>query len=127
MIIGWIVASVCPVATFCLVFFLRKIYTITGCCDAFFFASVIDFAILLFIIIERSGSFDVFNFQFYRFFESFRPDGLKKWDTAYDYKKEKEEKRKRTRFYYLPYLIIGGAFLLIATTLLIIIEICVAR
>lgn len=127
MIAGWVIAALSAIATFCLVFFLRKIYTITGACDAFFFAGVIDIAILLFMIIERSGAFDVFNFQFYRFFESFRPDGLKKWDTAYDYKEERAGKRKRTKLFYLPYLVIGGVFLLVSIVLLIVVEITVAR
>ncbi len=126
-IIGWSVASSVAILAFCLVFFLRKIYTITGVCDALFFVVAIEFAILFFCWIERSGTFDVFNFQFYRFFESFRPDGLKKWDTAYDYKKEKEEKRKRTSFYFWPYLMIGGIFLIAAVVLLIIIEVTIAH
>ncbi len=74
-------------------------------------------------IVERSGTFDVFNFQFYRFFESFRPDGLKKWDTAYDYKMDKESKRKRNKLAYLPYLVVLGVFSLTALVLLIIVEI----
>lgn len=126
-LIGWLIASSVAILVFCLVLFLRKIYTLTGFCDAFFFAAAMEFALLLIYWIERTGVFDVFNFQFYRFFESFRPDGLKKWDTAYDYKQEKEGKRKITRLYFWPYLIIGGVFLLVAIILLVIVEVMVAR
>ena len=125
-IVGWLVAVGVAVLVFCLVFFLRKIYTITGVCDALFCAASIDIAILLFVWIERSGAFDVFNFQFYRFFESFRPDGIKRWDTAYEYKIEKEEKRRRSGPYYWPYLIISSIFLVAAIVLLVIIEVTVA-
>lgn len=120
---SWLVASLVAIAVFCLTFFLRALYTLTGACDACFFASVAVFAVLLIYIVERSGTFDVFNYQFLRFFESFRPDGIKKWDTAYDYKLDKEKKRKTTKVFFLPYLIVGGAFFLAATILLIIVEI----
>ena len=85
--------------------------------DSFFIPSAILILFPILLLIGREGIFDVFAYGFYRLGESFRPGNIKRYETAYDYKKEKQEKRKLNKPYFLPYFVLGGVSLLIGLIL----------
>ena len=77
-------------------------------------SAAVGFGVLGMIFVERSGTFDVVNYGFYRLFESFRLDRKKKWDNAGDYKEEKQKKRHASKAAYWPCLAVSGFFLTMA-------------
>jgi hypothetical protein len=105
---------------FALVFFLRHLYDYGGASDACFAAGASLLFVTLLIIIERTGVFDVAFYGFYRLAESFRPDGKKKYDSAYEFKEMKRESRDRSRPLFWPPLSVGGLFMVLALVFLLI-------
>lgn len=102
---------------FCLVFFLRRPYSLRSGSDALFIASAVGLGYVGMIFVVRSGSFDVLNYGVYRLFESFRLDRTKKWDTAGDYKLDRQKKRQKNKAVYWPCLAVSGTFFLAALIL----------
>jgi hypothetical protein len=122
----WAVTTALFLGAFALVFFLevdyQRVYDADAYSNAFFVAGCFILAIPLFILIERSGVFDVFNFSFYRLFESFRADKKKRWDTAYDYQEYQKEHRHLTHPYLLPFWVEAGVGLVSALICLLIFQ-----
>ena len=106
---------------FCLVFFLRKPYTLKSGSDACFITGALGLAGIGMTFVVRSGSFDVLNYGVYRLFESFRLDRKKRWDTAGDYKLDMDSKRHKNKALYWPAIIVSGVYLTIALVLTIIV------
>lgn len=109
-----VVSSALSVAAFCLLFFLQRPYSLRLAADSFFISSAVGLAVVGMVFVERSGTFDVVNYGFYRLFESFRLDRKKKWDNAGDYKEEKRNKRHSSKAVYWPSLLVSGVFLTLA-------------
>ena len=113
------VALSIAVTAFCLVFFLRKLYTFTGYCDAFFISSIITLCCSGFAFVHRSGTFDVLHYGMSRLLAQWTHKDEKKYANAGDYHEVMKEKRQSNPFPYLPYLILGSVLLVIAIVFLI--------
>ena len=114
ILVSFAVSFVLSLTAFCLLFFLRAPYSLRLAADSFFISAAVGFGVLGMIFVERSGTFDVVNYGFYRLFESFRLDRKKKWDNAGDYKEEKQKKRHASKAAYWPCLAVSGFFLTMA-------------
>lgn len=114
ILVSFAVSFVLSLTAFCLLFFLRTPYSLRLAADSFFISAAVGFGVLGMIFVERSGTFDVVNYGFYRLFESFRLDRKKKWDNAGDYKEEKQKKRHASKAAYWPCLAVSGFFLTMA-------------
>ncbi|MCQ2798493.1 MAG: DUF3899 domain-containing protein [Bacilli bacterium] len=73
-----------------------------------------------FILIGRTGLFDTVAFGFIVFGESFKKEVVRRYDSAYTYKKIRDEKRRANPPYLLPYWVLGGVSLGIAIVLTIV-------
>lgn len=118
IIISFVVSILVSFVVFVSVFFARGNYLISGYCDAFFVSGVASLVIPLFIMLIRTGSFDVLNYGMYRFFESFRKDKTKRWDSALDYKNDLGEKRIKNKPVIFPYFVIASILLVVSIILL---------
>ncbi len=117
-IISFLVSLLISGLVFVIVFFARRNYLISGYCDAFFVSGVVTLVIPAFVFLIRTGSFDVLNYGMYRFFESFKKDKEKRWDSALDYKNYFGEKREKNKPVVYPYFVIGFTLLLVSIILL---------
>ncbi len=107
-----IAAFVLAAIPFCLLYFIKGDYGLRGLSNAFLLSGAITGLGSLFAWIIQTGTFDVLNYGIYRFFESFRLDKMKRWESAYDYKMDRAEKRKKAKTPYWIYWIFGGVLLL---------------
>jgi uncharacterized membrane protein YbhN (UPF0104 family) len=122
--ITWLVSVVIFLTFFCLVFFLQVDYSKPFYADiysnSFLVSGVVSLTIPLFILIERAGTFDVFNYSFYRWFESFRADQKKRFDSAYDYQSYHEGQRRLSKPFLLPFWVSAGVGLILALVCLLV-------
>lgn len=107
------------ITAFCLVFFLRKIYTFTGYSDAFFVSGAIVLACSGFAFVHRSGTFDTLHFAMGRLVAQWTHSTKKTFKNAGDYHEFSMEKRKRNAFSYVPYLIVGSILIILAIIFMI--------
>ena len=127
-LINWIVASVILTLFFTLFFFLNdplsghlipsQIVMILS--NSFLPAGVVNLAVAGFILIGRTGIFDTVAFGFIVFGESFRKEVVRRYDSAYTYKKIRDDKRRANPPYLLPYWLLGGISFGIAVVLTIV-------
>jgi hypothetical protein len=123
IVINWSVSLGIFLLAFCLPFFLRGDYSYRGLSDAFFFASLLEFAILFFVAVNRFGLFDAVYYSFHRMGESFHPDAPKRWNTYNDYRIYKKDARASGRMYVWSYVTLGGLSLLLAVVFLIVFDV----
>jgi hypothetical protein len=112
-LISLAVALVVAIAVFCLAFFVGGKYNYTGWSNGFFVSGASLVCLALLRLATRFGTFDVLAYSFYRLFESFKPDGKKRYDTAYDYQEAQKTKRKERPVSYWPFFAVGGVLLLL--------------
>lgn len=127
-LINWIVASVILTLFFALFFFLNEPFSehlipsqiVMILSNSFLPAGVVNLAVAGFILIGRTGLFDTVAFGFIVFGESFKKEVVRRYDSAYTYKKIRDEKRRANPPYLLPYWVLGGVSLGIAIVLTIV-------
>jgi hypothetical protein len=70
--------------------------------------------IACFSFIHRKGIFDIFEYQFTNWGNSFRKGSPKKYDTASDYHLAMDERRSEHMFPYLPFLAVGAVYVILS-------------
>jgi flagellar basal body-associated protein FliL len=119
ILIHWLLAVFLAVAVFCLVFFWRSRFDFAGVSDACFFAFCLLFAGPLLMLIHRFGVFDVFEYSFVTFVDSFRRGSPKRYADAYSYQQTKKEERQKRKPFVLPYFAVGTVMFSLAIAFLI--------
>lgn len=109
-IIYWSVTTVVPLAFILPLYFFSPL----GLSECFLVPGILYLAICALVMINRSGMFDIFNYQFINLMSSFRPGSPKKYKTAGDYSLMVKEKRHHNKFYYLPFIVYGVLYLALA-------------
>lgn len=82
--------------------------------DSFLPAGIVTLAIPAFILIGRTGMFDIVVFGLIAFGESFKKDITHKYESPYQYKEVQDRKRHERKPYLIPYLILGGTALVLS-------------
>lgn len=121
-LINWIVASVILTLFFCLFFFINDPFSehvipsqiVMILSNSFLPAGVVNLAVAGLILIGRTGLFDTVAFGFIVFGESFKKEVVRRYDSAYTYKRIRDEKRRANPPYLLPYWVLGAAALAIS-------------
>ncbi len=113
------VALAIGITSFCLVFFLRRIYTYTGYSDAFFVSGAIVLACSGFAFVHRSGTFDVLHYGMGRLIAQWTHSRRRTFKNAGDYQEFSKQKRKLNPFPYYPYLGIGAILIVLAVIFMI--------
>jgi hypothetical protein len=115
-----VIALVLAIAIFCLIFFLRGYYTFSGASDACFGAGAILALVPFLILIYRTGLFDVANYGFITWFNSFKANSPKPYESAGAYSEKKKELRSKNRPMVWPYIVVGLLFLVLALIFLLV-------
>jgi len=102
-----VIAAVIAIGGFCLIFFLRRDFTMRGGSDASFVVGAVYLVALLYVVIRRLGTFDVVEYAFYRLGESFTRRSEKRYPTAYDFTVNRQEKRQKQKLFFWPILIVA--------------------
>lgn len=119
-LIPLIVGLALNIAVFFPMFFARVGNAYAKCSDAFFVCGAVIFGYFALSLIVRAGTFDVFNYSFYRLFESFRHQGMeKRYHDAGDYKIYKMEQRRKRKVVWIPYVVLFGLDMVLAVSFLI--------
>ena len=101
-------------------FFAREGNVYSKCSDAFFLSGALMIGYFLMVVVVRAGTFDVFNYSFYRLFESFRHQGMdKRYHDAGDYKIHKMEQRRQKKLVWIPYVAVFALDMVLAIAMLI--------
>lgn len=108
-IITWTVLSLLSALSILLCYFLGH----WNLSDCFLVPGVGYLALAGMIFVSRRGVFDIFNYQFRNFVDSFRKGSPKRYENAGDYKIEKKRYRDGNPFDYLPYLLLGSIYLIL--------------
>ncbi|MCR5490756.1 MAG: DUF3899 domain-containing protein [Bacilli bacterium] len=116
------IAVAIALSAWCLIFFLRQELNLLGASDACFITGAIELAAVAYLLIRRLGAFDIFEYSFYRLGESFKPGRDKRYETAYDFAKNRKEKRQFKKPFFWPFLIVGATLLIVALILMIVFE-----
>ncbi|MDY2913607.1 MAG: DUF3899 domain-containing protein [Candidatus Enteromonas sp.] len=93
---------------FCLVYFLRGLYTLAGLSDALLLPGAVCLGIAGLALVGRRGTFDVLGYGVKRLIEQFTHNKDTHYENAGDYSLQLREKRQNKPFPYWVYLVMGG-------------------
>lgn len=103
---------------FCLIFFLRGIYTLFGWSDALTFSGVFIILSGALTALGRLGAYDMFVYGFMDIFRHMNPKPApKKYQDFVDYKEQMKEKRAKKSKAYLLFFAVGGVILTVGLVL----------
>ncbi|MFA6861434.1 MAG: DUF3899 domain-containing protein [Bacilli bacterium] len=109
-IICWAIAIVVPIVVilplyFCSNFGLSNSCLIPGVC-------FVGYVLLSFV--TRSGTFDVFRYQFINLMYSFKPHSPHKYKDCYEYQETMKEKRSENSVIWIPWVVVGVILIILA-------------
>lgn len=109
-IIAWAIAIVIPIVVILPVYFCTDF----GLSNTLLIPGLVYLAGCALLFIGRSGTFDLFAYQFSNLLSSWRREVTKKYEDLIQYKEVKEERRKLNKPSYLPFLAIGLILVVLA-------------
>ena len=109
-IIAWAIAIVIPIVVILPVYFCTDF----GLSNTLLIPGLVYLAGCALLFIGRSGTFDLFAYQFSNLLSSWRRGVTKKYEDLIQYKEVKEERRKLNKPSYLPFLAIGLILVVLA-------------
>ena len=105
-----IVYPLLAIGAFCLFFFIRKNYALSGWIDPLFFAGAFVLGGGLLSLLARFGAFDTVVYGFRSIFKHMNPNYTNAQDPYpdyYAYSESKKEKRKQNKIFPWPWLVLG--------------------
>jgi hypothetical protein len=120
LLIHFAIALALAIAIFCLVFFLRGYYTLSGASDACFAAGAGLALVPFLILIYRTGLFDIANYGFLTWLNSFKANSPKPYESAGAYSEKKKYLRSQSHPLLWPYIVIGVLSLALALIFLLV-------
>ena len=105
-----IVYPLLAIGAFCLFFFVRKNYALSGWIDPLFFAGAFVLGGGLLSLLARFGAFDTVAYGFRSIFKHMTPNYTNAQDPYpdyYAYSESKKEKRKQNKIFPWPWLVLG--------------------
>ncbi len=112
---SFIVYPLLAIGAFCLFFFVRKNYALSGWIDPLFFAGAIVLGGGLLSLLARFGAFDTVTYGFRSIFKHMNSNYTNAQDPYpdyYAYTESKKENRKQNKIFPWPWLVLGIGLLI---------------